>query len=372
MKYGKVADMDREPMTIADLGYDDFFEAARVKAGAEGVVVARVIAEHRGAYRVRAVGGEYLAKITGKQAFLASSRESYPAVGDWVLITVLDAEQATIQGMLPRKTVVRRKYGEHDDVQIIASNVDVALVIESADRDYNLNRFERYFAIARDGGVVPAVIFNKTDLIAPEELDRKLAQMRERFKDIEIIPTSTVTEAGLEWLRGFMEAGKTYCFLGSSGVGKSSLINALLGGNELRTGEIGASPGRGKHTTTAREMYWLQSGAIVIDNPGVREVGVTDVEAGIESLFDEIATLSSQCRFTDCGHTQEPGCAVLAALASGALDRGRYAHALSLKKEAGHYALTALEKKQKSRQFGKFMKKAKQDLRTYSHKDYAE
>lgn len=365
--------MDQQMMTIEDLGYDGSFWADQSSESREDTCEpARVIAEHRGAYRVKTARGEYLAKITGRQAFRASSRADYPAVGDWVRISVLDDEQATIESVLPRKTVIRRKYGEQNEAQIIAANVDVALVIESADRDYSLNRFERYFAIARDGGAVPAIVFNKTDLIAQEELDEKLDQIRERFPGIEVIPTSTVTEAGLDTLMASLRPRKTYCFLGSSGVGKSSLINALLGQSEIRTSEIGAHSGRGKHTTTAREMYFLSNGGIVIDNPGVREVGVTDAEAGIESLFAEITALSSQCRFSDCGHTQEPGCAVLSALASGALDRERYAHALSLKKEAGHYALTALEKKQKSRQFGKFIKKAKQDLQRYSHKDYAE
>jgi len=170
-------------------------------------------------------------------------------------------------------------------------------VVESVDRDYNLNRFERYFAIANNGGIKPAIILNKIDIISKEELDSKLFQIKNRFADIDFIPTSTINDKGLDELKKYIAKGKTYCFLGSSGVGKSSLINKLLGENIIKTESISPHSGRGKHVTTNREMYFLENGGIVIDNPGMREVGMTDTNAGIDSLFGEITALAKKCKY---------------------------------------------------------------------------
>jgi ribosome biogenesis GTPase len=371
---------------IEDLGYDALFESSRHKLKLDGFSVARVVIEYRGAYKVRSANGEYLAKITGKQMFSASSREDYPAVGDWVAITELNAERAVIHGVLPRRTIIKRRYGdrnkagEKNETQIIAANIDVAFVVESVGRDYNLNRFERYFAIANDGGVKPAIVLNKIDLISKEELDLKMAQLKNRFSDIDIILTSAITNEGLNELKARISRGKTYCFLGSSGVGKSSLINKLLGENIIRTEDISFATGKGKHTTTNREMYFLpalrslgegaENGGIVIDNPGMREVGITDVGAGIDSLFDEITILAKQCKYIDCTHTNEPGCEVLLALRSGKLDEDKYSNYIGLKREAEYYGMTELEKREKDRKFGKFVKKAKKELGERGHKDY--
>lgn len=332
-------------------------------------LIARVIAEHRGSYRVKNTNGEYLAKITGKQMFEASSREDYPAVGDWVAITDLDGEHATIESILPRKTLIKRSHGdksrsrENKEMQIIAANVDVAFIVESIDRDFNLNRFERYFVIANDGGVKPVIVLNKTDLISKEELDSKLMEIKNRFRDIEVIEANTVVDGGLQELKNHIEKGKTYCFLGSSGVGKSSLINKLLGKDAIKTRNIGIGTGRGKHTTTGREIYFLDNGGIVIDNPGMREVGITKIDNGIDDVFDEITFLAEGCKFIDCTHIHEPGCEVLAALNSGKLDAEKYSNYINLKKEALHYESTELEKKEKDRQFGKFIKTAKRQLK---------
>ncbi|NTU66834.1 MAG: ribosome small subunit-dependent GTPase A [Candidatus Moranbacteria bacterium] len=368
--------MDAEIMKIEDLGYDGFFESNRTELGLDGFEVARVVAEHRGGYRVRNANGEYPAKITGKQIWKAASREDYPAVGDWVAISEADKEQWVIRGVLPRRTIIKRKYGdrnrvgEKSEVQVIAANVDVAFIVESVGRDFNLNRFERYFAIAKDGGVKPAMILNKIDLIPQEELDSSLSRIKERFGDIDVIATSTKTLEGLEELKKYIVKGKTYCFLGSSGVGKSTLINRLLGSEAAKTGDIGSLSGRGRHVTTSREMYFLADGGIVIDNPGVREVGMTDALEGIDELFDEIAALAEKCKYTDCTHIQEPGCNVLSELESGKLDKEKYSNYISLKKEAEHHEMSRKEKKEKDRQFGKFIKKAKKELNSSGHKDF--
>lgn len=348
---------------LEDLGYDSFFESGLEGLDPGKYSVARVIAEHKELYRVQGGNGEFSAKIPGKMMFTASKREDYPAVGDWVVMTETDKANAIIHGILPRRTVLRKKYSDKQEAQVIAANVDTAFIVESADKDYNLNRFERYLVLANDGRIEPVLILNKADLITAAELDSKMRQVAARFRDSVVVPTSAMTGDGLQELMKHILKGKTYCFLGSSGVGKSSLINKLIGEDILETKEINRRSGRGKHTTTSRELYLLKNGGIVIDNPGMREVGMTDAGEGIREVFDEIADAAKDCKYVDCTHTHEPGCAVLRAVKDKKLDGQKLANFGKLRKETEYYAMTEFEKRKKDHKFGKFLKKSLEQMK---------
>ncbi len=225
-------------MKLEDLGYDHFFEAHREASGLQGHDVARVTAQHKGAYIIKTPTVECLAEVTGKLIHTALTREDYPAVGDWVAVTGLDSEPAVIHGILPRKTLLKRKHSGKSEPQVIAANIDIAFIIESVDRDFNLNRFERYLAIANDGGIETVIILNKTDLVSPAELLSMTSRVESRFNAGEVLLTSAASGEGLDGLTARVSKGKTCCFLGSSGVGKSSLINRLLGdGNHQDRGD---------------------------------------------------------------------------------------------------------------------------------------
>lgn len=348
---------------LEDLGYGDFFENSRKANPDENFAPARIVAEHKEVYVLRNEISESFAKVTGKMMFTASSREDFPAVGDWVLIAMPEKDSAVIHEILPRKSVLKRKSITKSDAQIIASNIDVAFIVQSPDRDYSLNRIERYFAMAESGNIKPVIILNKTDIISESELEFKLNEMRNRFHNADIFATSIITGKSIDVMYDYIKKGHTYCFVGSSGVGKSSLINILLGKELIKTEEISSRTNRGKHITTRRQLFMLKKGGLVIDNPGMREIGLIDAETGIENVFEDISAFAKNCRFSNCTHIHELGCAVLAAVKDGGIDGKRYANFIKLAKENEYHSLTKLEMREKDRKFGRMVKNFKRHKR---------
>ena len=320
--------------------------------------MARVSAVSRDSFLVRNEDGEVLAELSGRLAFSAEESGDLPVTGDWVLVQYYNSDTlAIIDGLLPQKSVLRRKTaGKRVDYQVMASNIDVAFIVQSCDSNFNPRRLERYLVMVNDGRVTPVVLLSKSDLVSQEDLDHKVAEMRRGGVDCEVIAFSNKTGSGLEQVRQALEPGKTYCLLGSSGVGKTTLLNQLVGREAFATSTVREKDGKGRHTTARRQLVVLGEGAMVIDTPGMRELGIAAPSAAIDEGFAEIASLAEGCRFNDCTHASEAGCSVLAALRNGELSDGRYQSYLKLVRESEHYEMSYAEKRRKDRRFGQMIK----------------
>lgn len=345
------------------LGWDNWFEEqAQLRCDPTGAI-ARVAAVDRDQLLLLNETGAFRAKLSGKVMFESASSLELPCVGDWVCVEKSQADQfGLVRGVLGRKTTLRRKAaGESVEYQMIASNVDSVIIIQSCHYDFNLKRLERYLVMVRDGGATPYVLLTKIDLVEDEVLAAQLAQIKSAGVTAPVLTLSNVTREGIDELKGVLSPGKTYCFIGSSGVGKSTIINGLVGRDVLET-KVVSGTGEGRHTTVRRELIVLENGAMVIDNPGMREFGVLGAEGGIDASYSDIVALSSQCHFRDCTHTNEPGCAVLKALETGAIDAEHYENFIKLRSESEYNQMSSAEKRKKDRAFGKFIKSAKKDL----------
>ena len=351
-------------ITLEDLGYNSRIEEYIIQHKLEGFEVGRVVAEHKERYVVRTVARELDAEITGNMRFTARSREDYPAVGDWVACIAYDSGTAIIHKVLPRfSTIQRQAVGQPGEIQIIATNIDVAFLVQAADRDFNINRLQRYLTICNSSGVEPVIVLSKIDLVSELRKNEILKSINDRIKDVLVLAISNETQDGYDAINRFTEKGKTYCMLGSSGVGKSTLLNNLSGTSVMKTGHLSESTNKGRHVTSHRELVILDNGAILIDNPGMREVGLADTSGGLEITFNRIAELSKSCRFKDCKHTTEVGCQILRAVESGEIDMDSYENYLKLEREKAHFESTLAEKRTKDKEFGKMMKNYKKDIK---------
>ncbi|HAM97642.1 MAG TPA: ribosome small subunit-dependent GTPase A [Marinilabiliales bacterium] len=355
-------------MKPEDLGYRAEHEKFRKEQNLDHFEIGRVITEHKERYIVKTVNGDVEAEITGNLRFTAQSRQDFPAVGDWVALTVYDVHFAIIHHLFPRfSTISRQAVGKPDEIQIIAANIDVAFIIQAVDRDFNINRLERYLTICNTSKVESVIVLSKIDLISNSLLEDLVAQIKLRIPNIPILTISNANSQGLASIQEIIQKGKTYCLLGSSGVGKSTLINNLLGAGLMKTDHISVQTQRGRHVTSHRELIVLEQGGIIIDNPGMREVGIADHSQGIERTFFQIVQLSGNCKYADCTHTNEVGCAVIEAVELNLLDSDSYQNYLKMEREKSHYEASTLEKRKKDKAFGKMMKNYKKDRNSFTH-----
>lgn len=340
-------------MILSDLGYmgdaDNFL--------AEGLTVGRVTQEHRERYIVSDGETEYDCEITGNLRFTANTRADFPAVGDWVAMTIYDLNMGIIHKVLPRKSVLERQaVGMYGEKQIISANIDVALIIQSIDNNFNINRLERYLTICYSSSIEPVLVISKIDLVTGETIKSALNALGHREKTVKTILLSNTSMKGLDEILSLLQKGKTYCVIGSSGVGKSTLINNLLKRNILRTGNISGSTNKGRHITSHRELFVLDNGAIIVDTPGMKELGIIENEDGIKTTFEEIFSLSLKCKFTDCTHTMESGCAIIDAVDNGIIDNETLENFRKIQREQLRFQTSIAGKRKKEREFGKMAK----------------
>ena len=326
-------------MHLESLGWDESYADAFHPFEQDGLAPARVAVEHRSEYVVYSPDGELRAELAGK---LRHSGD-HPAVGDWVAVASRAEEgRARIEAVLPRRTAFTRKVAWNETKpQVVAANVDVVFLLMGLDGDFNVRRLERYLTLSQESGARPVVLLTKADLC--EDVDARAWEVEAVAFGVPVHAVSAPQGDGVETVRGYVPAGRTAALLGSSGVGKSTLVNALVGEDVLATREI-REDGRGRHTTTHRQLVPLPDGGLVLDTPGMRELQLWDADSGLESAFQDVEQLAAQCRFADCAHRREPGCAVRAALANGTLDLERFESWRKLQRE-----LERLARKQDAR-----------------------
>jgi len=343
------------------LGWSSWFEAKLDRGCTDRL--ARVAAVDRDLLLVMDPTGSFRAKLAGRFLHRSHLPEDMPCVGDWVCLDKqTEDDLAVVHAVLERRTSLRRKSASNDfQYQMIAANVDFAVIVQSCQFDFNLKRLERYLVMVNEGGIAPLILLTKIDLVSPDVLAEQTATIRSAGISVPIITLSNVTGAGIEALQQQLAPAKTYCFVGSSGVGKSTVINRLVGRAQLETGTV-SNTGEGRHTTVRRELILLDGGALVIDNPGMREFGIADAESGIEASFADVSALATMCRFNDCSHSSEPGCAVLEALKAGQISQAHFENYQKLRKEADFLDLSSFQKRKKDREFGKRVKAAKKTI----------
>jgi ribosome biogenesis GTPase len=343
-------------MSLEDYGWNETWEAEFAALDQDGSHPARVVAEHRGRFRVRTLENEREATIAGRMRHEASGPADLPAVGDWVAVGEDDGGSVVIRQILPRRTRFSRKTaGARTDEQVVAANIDTVWVVTAFGPNFNRNRIDRYVALVWESGAEPRVILSKADL--DDAPDLAVAELESTLVGVPVHAVSAVDGSGLDTLSPLLVPGHTIALLGSSGVGKSTLVNRLAGTEIMGTTGIRAD-GKGRHKTTHRQLVLLPDGGLLLDTPGMREIQLWNADAGMEKGFADIEALAPGCRYADCSHTSEPGCAVKEAVDSGGLDRARLESFHKLRKELDHLERKqdALAAKKEKRRWGSIMR----------------
>jgi ribosome biogenesis GTPase len=361
-------------MDLTVLGWDTHFDQLYNSSNENNWLPARVAQEHKALYTLLGAEGEIQARVSGRFHHLAGTRAAFPSVGDWVLVGAdAGGGDAVIQKVLPRRSCFSRKavlaggptHGEgRTEEQVLAANIDTAFLVSGLDGDWNPRRIERFLSVTYDSGAAPVILLNKADVC--DNVAARVSEAAELAMGVPVHAISAVALSGLEEVRGYITEGRTAVFLGSSGVGKSTIINSLFGEERLDTGGVRLHDSRGRHTTTRRELLLLPGGGLVIDTPGLRRIQLWGGETGLERTFPDIEQLMRECRFSDCSHVSEPGCAILAALACGELSGDRFKSFLKLQKELRNLAIRQDARMQRQTQrdrdksYGRITKERKQ------------
>jgi ribosome biogenesis GTPase len=345
-------------MNINKLGFNEWFSDKVEPSKLNDFDIARVISVNKDSFQIRNNNKDVFAEVTGKMLFNADSPIDFPTVGDWVYAQFYDNESfAIIHEIIPRKSLLKRKTaGKKNEHQLIAANIDIAFIIQSFGSDYNIRRLERYLVMINEGNIQPVVLLSKSDLSVQHERNNAITDIQTLMPEIQIIEFSNVNNDGINNIKEMLNPGKTFCLLGSSGVGKTTLLNNLIDDNVFKTNAVKEKSGKGKHTTTRRQLISLKNDAMIIDTPGMRELGNITISAGINDTFNEITELSNQCLYKNCSHTNEKGCAIQKALSERVISEERFRNYVKMNKETSYNEMSYFEKRKKDKNFGKLIK----------------
>jgi len=357
---------------LEQLGFDEWFHKESKSILKDGFSIARIIEVNKNNYKVSDGNNEIFAELTGKYVFNATNSIDYPTIGDWVIVQYFDNNShAIIHDILPRKSLLKRKDpGKVVEFQLIAANIDFAFIIQSADSNFNLNRLERYLVMIHESNIQSIIVLSKTDLVSADELSeikKSIKRLNDKYLFFPISnttnPISNTTNQGIDLLCKELKNAKTYCLLGSSGVGKTTLLNTLIGEELYYVNAVREKDQKGRHTTTKRQLIRLESGSLFIDTPGMRELGNFALGSGLNETFADIVAYFAQCRFNNCTHSNEEGCAVIEAVEQGNIEEERYENFLKIQKESAYYEMSYLEKRKKNKSFGKLIKNYNKSIR---------